>query len=1001
MIKLPDRSADSGTSGYYQGMNSLDDPLTLKQGECQLLENCTPIDPLDPREALVDIFTEGTARGYGSEHTNYTPEAVYMIGPDGKEYLFNWTQNVTTATVYNLEVVNITDHTRTILMSALFASATAHFSMLKIYSSIYCLFDTAITTNYTFPYLKRNMIIYWTGSAWGLRAWGIDCVPSLNPYMTADADVSNLTLNIYGHSSVVFNNKMWVIGGATSSATRKVYSSSDGITWTESGTDALPVATCMHTSLVFNNKMWVIGGYTGGNAIRKVYSSSDGITWTESGTDALPVATYYHTSLVFNNKMWVIGGLLTGGIATRKVYSSSDGTTWTESGTDALPVATYHSASVIFNNKMWVIGGYTTTAVRKVYSSSDGITWTESGTDALPVATYNSASVVFNNKMWVIGGYTTAPTRKVYSSSDGITWTESGTDALPVDTYNSASMIFNNKMWVIFGTGSHLIYSSLDGIIWTKLSNGITSGYYFSITGTFVRRRTSLGVDTSVFEETIDSSMEQVDQRQSLTMVCSTSVGIPLISMPMNYVNAIAQGATHFRVWRTLGDASETVADGLSLRYLRDFALTGVFDPNLIYHDLTTDAELTYETNTLDTTGFQVSPAGRFACWDQERLWLSTGGGYWLYSVGASSDAAFPQKFASLFQAVTQKIVFEPNDSQRDTGIFIFQGDLYFCKEQKIGILDNHDPANIPRTISHELGIDFPNTIAFADHPKLKQVVFGLSHKCPIVLRPGASVEVLETMRLSELWYDGYTHVDPGTGLPRSLEWKETVFSLWHKDSWRIAVPGQTIPTIFGFYASPDGKYIGSYRDTLAPGLAGAYQNDPIVLIPKDGNVCYGLSNKSNVYRVFNFLKSGVFQDNYGGTAYPYHLKVKSRRLGLDAEFGTMGECTEYLLFCDLVDAAGLSIVLFTDGDRFECPGAYTEVVDTAIAPAGYNWFRKMLQIVTPEGCYGRGFDILIDKVLPADGNFKYRGVEFHIEPMQDFGAEFYSGTSPRENGWE
>jgi hypothetical protein len=296
MIKLPDRSQDSGTSGYYQGMNTLDDPFTLKQGECQLLENVTPIDPLDPREALVDIFTEVTARGYGSEHTKYTPGAVYMIGPDGKEYLFNWTQNVTTTTVYNLEVVNITDHTRAVLMSALFASSTAHFSMLKIYNSVYCLFDTAITTNYTNAYLKRNVIIYWTGSAWGLRAWGIDCVPSLNIIKTDDANLTNFIIATGYNSSVVFKNKVWVIGGidGSSNPSKKVYYSDNGNSWTEAGTDALPVATWSHTSVVFNNKMWVIGGCTISET-RKVYSSSDGITWTEAGTDALPVATSHHT----------------------------------------------------------------------------------------------------------------------------------------------------------------------------------------------------------------------------------------------------------------------------------------------------------------------------------------------------------------------------------------------------------------------------------------------------------------------------------------------------------------------------------------------------------------------------------------------------------------------------------------------------------------------------------------------------------------------------------
>ncbi|MFH1170806.1 MAG: hypothetical protein V1704_04575, partial [Candidatus Vogelbacteria bacterium] len=293
------------------------------------------------------------------------------------------------------------------------------------------------------------------------KLWADKLIESSNPQFIQDhnaiggrskgdvwteAGTNALPVATYGHSSLVYDGKMWVIGGTNGSvSTRKVYSSTDGITWTEAGTDALPVATNSHSSLVYDGKMWVIGM---GN-VRKVYSSTDGITWTEAGTDALPVATYSHSSLVYDGKMWVIGGVTTA--ATRKVYSSTDGITWTEAGTNALPVATYSHSSLVYDGKMWVIGGYTTAVTRKVYSSTDGITWTEAGTNALPVATYAQSSLVYDGKMWVIGGYTTAVTRKVYSSTDGITWTEAGTNALPVATDYHSSLVYDGKMWVIGG----------------------------------------------------------------------------------------------------------------------------------------------------------------------------------------------------------------------------------------------------------------------------------------------------------------------------------------------------------------------------------------------------------------------------------------------------------------------------------------------------------------------------------------------------------------------
>src|SRR3990167_9061703 len=259
------------------------------------------------------------------------------------------------------------------------------------------------------------------------------------------------------HSALVFDpgdgEKMWRIGGDNATIkTRKVYWSTDGITWTEAGTDALPVAVTKHASVVFDSKMWVIGGETLSGDTRKVYWSTDGITWTEAGTDALLVATRHHTAVVFDSKMWVIGGYVTGTGPVRKVYWSTDGITWTKAGTDALPIATYTHSSVVFDSKMWVIGGYTADYTRKVYWSTDGITWTEAGADALPVATRYHASVVYDSKMWVICGVIPSiATQKVFFSANGITWTELGTDSFPVATSFHVAVVFNSKMWVIGG----------------------------------------------------------------------------------------------------------------------------------------------------------------------------------------------------------------------------------------------------------------------------------------------------------------------------------------------------------------------------------------------------------------------------------------------------------------------------------------------------------------------------------------------------------------------
>jgi hypothetical protein len=72
---------------------------------------------------------------------------------------------------------------------------------------------------------------------------------------------------------------------------------------------------------VFDGKLWALGNFVGaGN--RKVLSSIDGATWTEAGSDALPIGLFHHASVVFGDKLWVVGG--NSGVATRKVFYSAD-----------------------------------------------------------------------------------------------------------------------------------------------------------------------------------------------------------------------------------------------------------------------------------------------------------------------------------------------------------------------------------------------------------------------------------------------------------------------------------------------------------------------------------------------------------------------------------------------------------------------------------------------------------------------------------------------------
>ena len=169
------------------------------------------------------------------------------------------------------------------------------------------------------------------------------------------------------HTSVVFDNKMWVLGGKFETGPRRdasfrndVWSSTNGIAWNEVKADnnAGWSARQAHTSVVFDNKMWVLGG-SGVDDSRKndVWSSTNGITWTDAGASNHWSARQNHTSVVFEGKIWVLGGSADGGLK-NDAWSSVDGKVWYKANkTDLWQSALQSHSSVVFKDKIWVLGG--------------------------------------------------------------------------------------------------------------------------------------------------------------------------------------------------------------------------------------------------------------------------------------------------------------------------------------------------------------------------------------------------------------------------------------------------------------------------------------------------------------------------------------------------------------------------------------------------------------------------------------------------------------------
>jgi len=225
-----------------------------------------------------------------------------------------------------------------------------------------------------------------------------------------------------------------------------------------------------HTTVVFDDRMWVIGGYDEKHQFKNdVWHSSDGKKWTRATGNAAFSPRLGHTSFVYHDMMWVIGGEITERpwIFTNDVWYSSDGTNWHQA-TESAPFSPRfaHCAAVttpLFNDKMWVISGvedaYGKSINNEVWYSSDGEEWHQVDDSIRFSPRYVSDLAVNGETLYLTGGYDgVSNLNETWVSHDGRTWEldTSATKFFP--RMGHGSLVFSNKLWVIGGQNVNNVY---------------------------------------------------------------------------------------------------------------------------------------------------------------------------------------------------------------------------------------------------------------------------------------------------------------------------------------------------------------------------------------------------------------------------------------------------------------------------------------------------------------------------------------------------------------
>jgi len=173
------------------------------------------------------------------------------------------------------------------------------------------------------------------------------------------------------HYTMAFKGRIWVMGGQTlpQFAPEKecfyndVWSSTDGRTWDKMDVQrpAWPSRGMIGGSVVFEDRMWVLGGgtyHTPQTPERQFYndvwSSDDGLHWERYLQNAPWHPRQYHEVAVFDDKIWVLEGW--NKVNRNDVWYSANGVDWHELPDTPWPPR--HAASVfVYNDALWVVAG--------------------------------------------------------------------------------------------------------------------------------------------------------------------------------------------------------------------------------------------------------------------------------------------------------------------------------------------------------------------------------------------------------------------------------------------------------------------------------------------------------------------------------------------------------------------------------------------------------------------------------------------------------------------
>lgn len=263
----------------------------------------------------------------------------------------------------------------------------------------------------------------------------------------------------FGHTVDYFKGEFLVIGGRQSStenstAAEEIYSSRNGIDWKLEADHNLSGSKIFHKTVVFKDKLWVIGGRYPSSEIGKgdVWSTADGLNW-DLVLDRAPFdGSDVRAAYVYNDEMVIVAKQLDSYFVC--FWYSKDGKTWRKGGMVDFMTCS-NTPMVVHEDAVYMVGGcndkYNGNLVYKMTESDQ---WKKVETDTIFSPRSRHGLLSMGGYLWVIGGHDGDCQNDVWYSRDGVKWLQ--TDKSPFEPRSYAELAaHDSKIWMFGGYESN------------------------------------------------------------------------------------------------------------------------------------------------------------------------------------------------------------------------------------------------------------------------------------------------------------------------------------------------------------------------------------------------------------------------------------------------------------------------------------------------------------------------------------------------------------------